>query len=272
MTDQSPSSGPPGPRAALVRHLAAAVRRDARVEPSRSDALPSARHLAERIADLTGRPVLLPDPVTVHATTEGDTVSTTTTTTDHEHDHDHGHDRAAEARPGPRAGEQWIDYGHRQGLMTSRDWSSGVLMRVAEAARHGAWPAGVSMFDVARALRRAAGNIDYLQESEGPGGGSAVREAALEEFLLGWRAANSAHGPVHRLDNGTAEEVPIDGDGQYPRHPDGSPVSGRMRSADGGRMWWRMDTKVGLGEWTDGFRVAAWDEVEEIEGVMYPVS
>lgn len=145
--------------------------------------------------------------------------------------------------PGPRPGETWLHTSRGCHLTTSREWAAEILARVADAAAHGAWPAGVTAFDLGRALYRAAGNVDYLQEEQPGARAIQVREAALDELNRGWRAADSMHGPIDRHDVAlpTVEE--------FENRPDTT----RMRNLHTGRLWWLTNDR----DWTDGVTIVS---------------
>lgn len=138
-------------------------------------------------------------------------------------------------RAGPRPGESQVFLPQGYFTLTGREWAADILATVADAILHGAWPRDVTVFDLARAVRRAVGNADYLQEEQNSdlppdalvptSVRKAVNGAALEEFLQGWHAANTIGGPLSRDTPAT-----------------------ELRSPKTGRMWWRTE----FGEWTDG--------------------
>lgn len=148
---------------------------------------------------------------------------------------------------GPREGEIRTITPNGSYITTSREWAGFLLGQVAYAIEQGVWPKSLSMFDVARALRRAAGQAEYLQEERPGQDWHAVREAAIAEFTLGWYAADSEHGPLDKdeafnpaRDAARRPEVPTD-----PDTP--SPVV-RMRHLRTDRLLWLTEH----GKWTDG--------------------
>lgn len=114
---------------------------------------------------------------------------------------------------------------------------------------HGSWPDRVTAFDLGRALRRAAGNIDNLQEEHPEADANVVRQAALEEFTRGWRAADSVHGPVDRRDIAlpTAEEYE---NGQ----------TWRVLDSRTGRLWWATSEDT----WTDGATIVDASAIDDM--------
>lgn len=50
------------------------------------------------------------------------------------------------------------------GIMTSREWASGIIARVAETTEYGAFPSDVTPFDLGRALGRAIVNAQDGEE------------------------------------------------------------------------------------------------------------
>jgi hypothetical protein len=178
-------------------------------------------------------------------------------------------------RPGTRPGEYQFFLPGKDGpgrwlTLTDRSWAADALRDLPEAVDHGTWPDGLSIFDVARALRRAVSNAGYLQakldKTLPPDADlrKAVQSAALEEFLRGWHAANSEHGPVSRYDDGTLSAA-------APEHSDHlaeeEPPPSRTRSQKTGRMWWATEH----GEWTDGHTVcSSWQAVCQQERLPSP--
>lgn len=167
---------------------------------------------------------------------------------------------------GPRVGETRTIVPDHSFITTSREWASHVLGQVAYAVEHGDWPRNMSLFDVARALRRAAGNAEYLQDELPDAGGDELREAALAEFILGWYAADSQHGPVdkHEALNPSRDSArPPAQPGANPGEP--GPVH-RMRHIDTDRLLWLANN----GKWTDGQNAGVHEDLLALD--YYPVS
>lgn len=165
---------------------------------------------------------------------------------------------------GPRVGETRTITPDHSFITTSREWASHVLGQVAYAVEHGAWPQNMSMFDVARALRRAAGNAEYLQDELPDAVGDELREAALAEFVLGWYAADSQHGPVDK-----AEALNPSSDNARPPADPATDQSGpvhRMRHVDTDRLLWLANN----GKWTDGQNAGVHEDLLALD--YYPVS